>query len=150
MRFTHRTLIAGAAALGWLIAAAAWSQETETPPPTGGQSESASDALGEPAPATAPPGATSAAEIDDQKLDQFADAYLAVQTIQQKAVADMESAQDPAAAEKVRASAEGDMIAAVERSGLQVDEFNRIVEAMAADVEVRNRVAAKLQERSGG
>ena len=42
------------------------------------------------------------------------------------------------------------MISAVERSGLQVDEFNQIVESMASNVEVRNKVAAKLQERSGG
>ena len=39
------------------------------------------------------------------------------------------------------------MIAAVERSGLQVPEFNKIVERMASDTEVRSRVAAKLQER---
>jgi hypothetical protein len=39
------------------------------------------------------------------------------------------------------------MIAAVERTGLQVPEFNKIVERMASDTEVRSRVAAKLQER---
>ena len=49
----------------------------------------------------------------------------------------------------MKASAESDMIAAVERSGLQVPEFNQIVERMASDTEVRSRVAAKLQERSG-
>ena len=41
------------------------------------------------------------------------------------------------------------MIAAVERSGLQVPEFNKIVERMASDTEMRSRVAAKLQERNG-
>ena len=49
----------------------------------------------------------------------------------------------------MKANAESDMIAAVERSGLQVPEFNKIVERMASDTEVRSRVAAKLQERSG-
>jgi hypothetical protein len=33
---------------------------------------------------------------------------------------------------------------------MQVPEFNRIVEMMASNNEVRSRVAAKLQERSGG
>ena len=97
------------------------------------------------------PGAASATAgpIEDKKLDQFADAYLAVQTIQQKAATELQSAKDPQAADKVKATAEADMIAAVERSGLQVPEFNKIVERMASDTEVRSRVAAKLQERNG-
>jgi hypothetical protein len=93
--------------------------------------------------ATAPP-------LDDKKIEQFADAYLAVQTIQQKAAGDLQTAKDPAEADKVKASAESAMISAVEQSGLQVDEFNQIVETMTADANVRSRVAAKLQERSGG
>ena len=72
-----------------------------------------------------------------------------MQTIQQKAAAELQSAKDPQQADKVKANAESDMIAAVERSGLQVPEFNHIVERMASDTEVRSRVAAKLQERSG-
>ena len=99
--------------------------------------------------ATAPgPGAT-AGPIEEKKLDQFADAYLAVQTIQQKAATELQSAKDPQAADKVKQTAESDMIAAVERSGLQVPEFNKIVERMASDTEMRSRVAAKLQERNG-
>jgi len=103
--------------------------------------------------ATAPsPGttdATAGGPIEDKKLDQFADAYLAVQTIQQKAATELQSAKDPQAADKVKATAETDMITAVERSGLQVPEFNKIVERMASDTEMRSRVAAKLQERNG-
>lgn len=97
------------------------------------------------------PGATdaTAGPIEDKKLDQFADAYIAVQTIQQKAATELQSAKDPQQADKVKATAESDMIAAVERSGLQVPEFNKIVERMASDTEMRSRVAAKLQERNG-
>lgn len=105
-------------------------------------------------PAAAGPGANDAAAgtagpIEDKKIEQFADAYVAVQTIQQKAAAQLQSAKDPQQADKVKAAAESDMIAAVERSGLQVPEFNKIVERMASDNEVRSRVAAKLQERTG-
>jgi hypothetical protein len=73
------------------------------------------------------PGATnaSAGPIEDKKLDQFADAYMAVQTIQQKAATELQTAKDPQQADKVKATAESDMIAAVERSGLQVPEFTR-------------------------
>jgi hypothetical protein len=102
--------------------------------------------------AATPPASTSSstASLDDKKIEQFADAYMQVQTIQQKAASDLQSAQDPASADKVKTAAESEMIAAVERSGLKVDEFNQIVESMASNVEVRNRVAAKIQEKSGG
>ena len=100
--------------------------------------------------ATEPGTSSTAGPIEDKKIEQFADAYMAVQTIQQKAAAQLQSAKDPAQADKVKASAESDMIAAVERTGLQVPEFNQIVERMASDTEVRSRVAAKLQERGAG
>jgi hypothetical protein len=101
------------------------------------------------APSDAAPGAT-AAQIDDKKIEQFADAYLAVQSIQQKAANELQTTSDPAEADKVKSKAESAMIAAVEQSGLKVDEFNRIVETMAADASVRERVTAELQQRTGG
>lgn len=110
-------------------------------PPASDEDESAA-----PAPGATTDNAT-AGPIEDKKIEQFADAYMAVQTIQQKAAAQLQSASNPEQADKVKAAAESDMIAAVERSGLQVPEFNKIVERMASDTEVRSRVAAKLQER---
>lgn len=98
---------------------------------------------------TQPPATTASEPISDEKVEQFADAYIAVQSIQQKASQDLQAASTPEEADKVKTAAESDMIAAVERSGLQVPEFNRIVETMAADANVRSRVAAKLQERMG-
>ena len=174
---TLRTQLLAALAAAILAAPAAFSQEPPSPQP-GPQDQDTTD-VGEPTateeqnelpptqadePTTdeeAAPGATTApapgtandttaaGPIEDKKIEQFADAYLAVQTIQQKAAAELQSAKDPQQADKVKASAETDMIAAVERSGLQVPEFNRIVERMASDTEVRSRIAAKLQERSG-
>jgi hypothetical protein len=173
---TLRNQLLAALAAAILAAPAAFSQEPPSPQPSPQDQDTAD--VGEPAateeqnelpptqanePTTdeaAAPGSTTepapssatdatAGPIEDKKIEQFADAYLAVQTIQQKAAADLQSAKDPQAADKVKASAETDMIAAVERSGLQVPEFNRIVERMASDTDVRSRVAAKLQERSG-
>jgi hypothetical protein len=158
---TLRNQLLAALAAATLAAPAAFAQEPPSPPSP--QDPDSAD-VGEPAPSqqedlpptttdeqTAPGAATdaTAGPIEDKKIEQFADAYLAVQTIQQKAAADLQSAKDPQQADKVKASAESDMIAAVERSGLQVPEFNKIVERMASDTEVRSRVAAKLQERNG-
>lgn len=163
MSLRTRTLVAACAAFGCSFALAAFAQEPppdETAPDPAttqepGQDPSTQDPatsadLDEPTQAT-PPGAAATAEpIAEEKIEQFADAYLAVQTIQQKAATELQSAKDPEQANKVKATAESEMIAAVERTGMQVPEFNRIVEIMASNNEVRSRVAAKLQERSGG
>lgn len=146
-------LLAALAAATCALAPAAFSQEPPTDqqqlPPTQTDDQNEQTAPGA-ATEPATPGAadsTTAGPIDDKKIEQFANAYMAVQTIQQKAATELQGAKDPAAADKVKATAETDMIAAVERSGLQVPEFNKIVERMASDTEVRSRVAAKLQER---
>lgn len=139
-----------------IAAPAAWAQVQEPAPPAEEYPSPASEAQMPPATREAPESeapvrdSASSANISDQKIEQFADAYVAVQTIQEKAASDLQTAKDPAAADKVKANAESDMIAAVEKSGLKVDEFNHIVETMTANADVRERVAAKLQERKGG
>jgi hypothetical protein len=135
-------------AAGAVVAApAAWAQAQEPMPPA---QEYPSPAHPAESPETDTESSSSATLIDDEKIEQFADAYVAVQTIQEKAASELQTAKDPATADKVKANAESDMIAAVQKSGLQVDEFNQIVETMTANADVRERVAAKLQERQGG
>lgn len=139
------------------VAPAAWAQVQEPAPPAQeypapAEETMPSQSTDAPTPDTpsARDSTTAAAPITDQKIEQFADAYVAVQNIQEKAASELQTAKDPAAADQVKATAESDMIAAVEKSGLKVDEFNQIVETMTADASVRERVAAKLQERRGG
>jgi hypothetical protein len=134
-----------------VAAPAAWAQVQEPAPPAQEYPSPASEAQTPPmneAPESNT--AASATAISDQKIEQFADAYVAVQTIQEKAASDLQTAKEPAQADQVKQKAESDMIAAVEKSGLKVDEFNHIVETMTANADVRERVAAKLQERQGG
>lgn len=163
MSLRTNALVAACAAFGCSFALAAFAQEPppdETAPDPAttqepGQDPSTQDPatsadVDESTQATAPGAAATAEPIAEEKIEQFADAYLAVQTIQQKAATELQSAKDPEQANKVKATAESEMIAAVERTGMQVPEFNRIVEIMASNNEVRSRVAAKLQERSGG
>jgi hypothetical protein len=104
---------------------------------------------------TAPPAATaprspSAATIEDAKIDKFADAFVAVQDIQSKASQKLESTTDPTQAQQVKSSAENEMIQAVKKTGLEVEEFNQIVQIMASDNDLRTRVAAKIQQRTKG
>jgi hypothetical protein len=149
MKFRTPLLVAAVVA-AWSIAPMAWSQqqEDEALPPAAQGPAAPADEQAAPVQESVP-GDKSAAQIDDQKIEQFADAYVAVQTIQQKAAADLQSATDPEQAAKVKSTAENQMIAAVERTGLKVDEFNQIVQSMASNTDVRSRVAAKLQQRTG-
>jgi hypothetical protein len=146
-KLVYTALFAASAA----AAPAAWAQVQEPAPPAQEYPSPASEAQTPPmneAPESNT--AASATTISDQKIEQFADAYVAVQTIQEKAASDLQTAKEPAQADQVKQKAESDMIAAVEKSGLKVDEFNHIVETMTANADVRERVAAKLQERQGG
>lgn len=88
-------------------------------------------------------------QLDDQKIKQFASAYAEVATIQRNANTELQTTSDPAKAEQVKTNAESAMIAAVERNGLDVNQFNQIVQAMATDENVRSRVSAELQQRMG-
>lgn len=146
-KLIYSALLAASAA----AAPAAWAQVQEPAPPAQEYPSPATESQMPPASETPESSAAAASTpITDQKIEQFADAYVAVQTIQEKAASDLQTAKEPAQADQVKAKAETDMIAAVEKSGLKVDEFNQIVESMTANADVRERVAAKLQERQGG
>ena len=149
MKLRSKLIYTALLSAGAVAAPAAWAQVQEPAPPAQEYPSPAQEAtMSADSPSASSPSATG--PITDQKIEQFADAYVAVQTIQEKAASELQTAKDSASADKVKANAESDMIAAVQKSGLQVDEFNQIVESMTANADVRERVAAKLQERQGG
>jgi hypothetical protein len=153
--------LALAIAAGLSTAAFAQVDEAAPPPPVAAESEatgersqplqrnSPADAAVEPESSASSVPSTGA--IEDKKIEQFADAYLAVESIQRSASAELQAnANDPAKVAEVKTKAETAMIAAVEQNGLDVNEFNQIIQTMSADANVRSRVAAKLEERSSG
>jgi len=105
-----------------------------------------------PEPATTDPANSTAATLPvaDAKIDQFATAYVAIQSIQSKASQDLSTTSDVAKANAVKAAAEGEMIKAVEKSGLQVEEFNQIAQLMTSDEKLRSRVIEKLEKQTSG
>jgi hypothetical protein len=109
---------------------------------------SAQTATQEPAPAMQEPqSAAPAVAVEDRKIDQFADAYIAVQQIQSQATQQMSAITDADKAQKVKQEAETQMIEAVQRNGLQIEEFNQIVQAMASDPSLRDKVSGRIDER---
>lgn len=92
---------------------------------------------------------TTTAPVSEEKIDQFAEAYVAVEGIQTQAAEQLSSAADEESANAVKVNTETEMIQAVERSGLQVEEFNEIVQAMNGDPELRTKVLEKIEQRRG-
>ena len=93
------------------------------------------------------PQATAPAAVEDKKIDQFADAYIAVQQIQSQATEQLSATTDEQKAQEVKQNAESDMIQAVQRTGLQIEEFNQIVQAMAVDASLRDKVSGRIDAR---
>src|SRR5690606_5482060 len=87
------------------------------------------------------------APLADEKIDQFADAYLAIEEIHAQAAAELEHATDSKSANEVKANAESRIIEAVERSGLRLEEFNQIAELMTIDMELRAKIADRVEKR---
>lgn len=102
---------------------------------SGGVAQSAP--IADAAPATA-------SSFNDSTLEKFANAYVAVQGIQNQAAGSTSSTPEP-----VSSDLQTKMKAAVEQSGLQVEEFNQIAQQMVTDLDLRSRVAEKVQARSG-
>ena len=151
IRNSIRAALFGAAAL---TASIGWAQEAE---PTTTSPEAATepaDTATSTAPSNADATASSSAPavaLDDQKIEKFAEAYVAVQKIQTEAAGELDKAtSDPAKQQEATAAVENQMIAAVERTGLKLEEFNGIVQTMTADADLRARVVAKIRERVGG
>lgn len=93
-----------------------------------------------------PQAAAPATDFSDQQLQQFADASQEIAMISQKYTEQLQSAEDEAAQQEVRKEANDKMVEAVENSGLEVDTFNAIGQAIQQDPEMMQRVQGMVAE----
>jgi hypothetical protein len=143
MRHLNSQLRAAALFSGLLaMAPAALYAQAQTPP------DAAGPPLATQEPAT--PAAPATTSVSDAKIDQFATAYVAIQSIQTQTSQQLAATTDTKKADDLKTNAETAMIQAVQKSGLQVDEFNQIASQMASDLTLRNKVLEKVQVRSRG
>ncbi len=99
-------------------------------------------------PATAPEQPQAAApmmDISDQQLQQFADASEEIVVISQEYTERLQAAEDEASMQQVQMEANDKMIEVVEESGLDVDTFNAIGQAVQQDPELMQRVQEKVE-----
>lgn len=79
-------------------------------------------------------------EIDDQTLEQFADALGTITEIQTEYSASIGATQDPQEAQSLQQEAQTKMVEAVQEAGLDVETYNVIAQQLAADPELQQRV----------
>lgn len=89
---------------------------------------------------------TAAVNFTDQQLQDFSSAAVKISEITQTYMPQLQKAGDNAQQhESILREANGKMIKAVESAGLQVDEFNRIGQAIQQDPSLLKRVQAMAQ-----
>ena len=87
-----------------------------------------------------PQAAAPAMDFSDDQLQQFADASQEIAVISQEYTERLHAAEDEAAQQEVRMEANDKMVEVVEDSGLDVDTFNAIGQAIQQDPELMQRV----------
>lgn len=98
------------------------------------QEEGAANAAG------TPQAAASAQDFSDAQLQQFADASKEIAAISQEYTQQLQAAEGDEAQQSVRKEANDEMVQAVQDSGLEVDTFNAIGQAIQQNPELMQRV----------
>lgn len=86
-----------------------------------------------------------AVEVNDQQLQQFANAQIEISEIQQDFSSRLQEIEDPEKAHELQMEANEEMTAAVEDAGLDVQSFNQIAMAIQNDPELQQRLTDMLQ-----
>lgn len=98
-------------------------------------------------PAEPPPQeAAPAQDLSDAQLAQFVSTAQEVATISQEYRAKLENAEDQSSQQQLQQEATAEMTAAVEDSGMTVNEFNSISQAVQQDSELQARVQTLVEE----
>ncbi|WP_373182236.1 DUF4168 domain-containing protein [Halomonas campaniensis] len=92
-----------------------------------------------------PQAAAPATDFSDEQLEQFADASQEIVVISEEYTERMHAAEDESSQQEVQMEANDKMVEAVEESGLDVDTFNAIGQAVQQDPELMQRVQEKVQ-----
>lgn len=88
--------------------------------------------------------------VTDTKLNQFADAYVAVQKVQKEASTQLSANADAAKTQQVQSDAQVRIADAIQKNGLQLDEYNQIAQLINADDDLRTRAVERIQQKATG
>lgn len=88
-----------------------------------------------------------AADVDDESLSKFKDAFGDVNSVRESFEGKLEDVEDPEKAQKIQQQAQQEMQGAVEDAGLSVEEYNQIFAAVQQDPALQEEVLGGSQGR---
>lgn len=83
--------------------------------------------------------------FDDKTLMKFTEAMQAVGQVANKYEAEMQQVEKPEEAQEIQKAAQEEMVAEIENSGLTVDTYTTIAQAVQTDPELRERVLEMVE-----
>lgn len=87
-----------------------------------------------------------AQNFSDDQLQQFADASQDIAMISQDYTEQLQNASDEGEQQKIRQQANDEMVQAVQESGMSVEQFNSIGQAIQQDPQLMQRVKGMVQQ----
>ncbi|WP_110657900.1 DUF4168 domain-containing protein [Salinicola halimionae] len=87
-----------------------------------------------------------AKNFSDEELQQFADASQEIASISQNYTEKLQNASDEGDQQKIRQKANDEMVEAVNDSGMDVEKFNSIGQAIQQDPQLMQRVKGMVQQ----
>jgi GTP1/Obg family GTP-binding protein len=87
-----------------------------------------------------------AKNFSDEQLQQFADASQNIAMISQDYTEQLQNASDEGEQQKIRQQANDEMVQAVKDSGMSVEQFNSIGQAIQQDPQLMQRVKGMVQQ----
>lgn len=100
------------------------------------------DSATQQAPATTQQPQVSSEDFSDEQLQKFADTSQEIAMISQDYTERLQNAKDQTEQQEIRMEANDEMVSTVEDSGMTVEEFNAIGQAIQQDPELMQRVQA--------
>ncbi|MEY6432615.1 DUF4168 domain-containing protein [Thioalkalicoccus limnaeus] len=91
--------------------------------------------------------APASAAVDDAKFDDFVEAFVAVQEINDELSGQLMEAPDPERAHELQQQAQQEMVVAIEEQGISVEQYNEIVMALRHDQGLNERLHQSLSTR---
>lgn len=88
-----------------------------------------------------------AMDVSEDQVEDFVDAYMAVQGINQEYTQKLQNVEDPDKATEMQQEAQTKMQEAVSDTGLSISEYQQIAQAAGQDEELRNQIEEELTSR---
>lgn len=97
----------------------------------------------------APQTQTQQPPVSDKEIQNFADAATEIRQLNQKWTPRVQAAaqQGPDAEQKARQQAVGEMTQALQKNGLSVERYNKIVDMAQADPDVQHKIQQRMQSK---